>query len=63
MPTTNLARGAIPLALPNSCPYNFTGIPLFPAAMDAVWLVIIVKGHQNMNQMAKKDNKKRRELG
>jgi len=32
----HLARGAIPLALPNSCPCILTGIPLFPAAIEAV---------------------------
>lgn len=34
-----LARGAIPLALPNSNPCIRTGIPLFPAAIAAVWLI------------------------
>lgn len=36
---TNLARGAMPLALPNSWPCSLTGTPLFPAAIAAVWLV------------------------
>lgn len=35
----HLARGAIPLAFPNSWPCILTGIPLFPAAIDAVWLL------------------------
>jgi len=32
----HLARGAIPLAFPNSCPYILTGIPFLPAAIEAV---------------------------
>ena len=35
----NLARGAMPLALPNSYPCILTGMPLFPAAIAAVWLI------------------------
>jgi len=43
---SHLARGAIPLAFPNSYPCNLTGIPLFPAAIAAVWLNYI---HNQLN--------------
>lgn len=33
---SHLARGAIPLAFPNSYPCILTGIPLLPAAIAAV---------------------------
>nr|GMD06267.1 hypothetical protein Iba_chr06bCG14390 [Ipomoea batatas]GME03096.1 hypothetical protein Iba_scaffold446CG0440 [Ipomoea batatas] len=36
--TSYCARGAIPLALPNCCSATTTGIPWFPAAMEAVCL-------------------------
>lgn len=57
---SDLARGAMPLALPNSCPCILTGIPLFPAAIAAVWLCIHHKIQSNRQKVKRTRGEERK---